>query len=324
MSHHGDDGSWYVGHFYLHDQLMVVSLNGKLIDLSHVAEDRYSGIFKYGVCFFQPLIKEKIMSFRPRTILLICSIFLPLLFSSVKAAEVSSSVEPEADKVLRQMSDFLKAQKHFVIRAETSYESMLDSGQKLTYLNQITTYVKRPNRLYIHRTGMVRNQEIFYDGSSLTLYSRNKNMYASAKVPGTIDEMLDYATQVLNLPAPGGDLFYSHVYEGLMSDVLSGIYVGKNKVNGVLCHHLAYRGADVDWQLWVEAGDKPIPRKYIITSKWTTGAPEYSLTIYEWDSEKVIPEERFHFKAPEGALRIRFLSEKEVKDIKRKIKERQK
>ncbi len=264
------------------------------------------------------------MSYQPRIIFFVFAIMFSMLAPAAGAGDDRPQVDPEADKVLRQMSDFMKAQKHFVIRAETSYESLLDSGQKLTYMNQVEVYLKRPDRLYVERTGMIRNQEIFYDGSSLTLYSRNRNMYATAKVPQTIDEMLDYATDVLNLAAPGGDLFYSDIYEGLMSDVISGMYVGKNKINGVLCHHLAYRGSEVDWQLWVEAGDRPIPRKYIITSKWMTGAPEYSLTIYEWDSEKVIPEDRFHFKAPEGATRIRFLSDQEVKTVKKKLKELQK
>jgi hypothetical protein len=133
--------------------------------------------------------------------------------------------------------------------------------------------------------------------------------------------MLDYVTDNLNLPAPGSDLFYSEVYDGLSSDITSGIYIGKNIVNGVLCHHLAYRGKEVDWQLWVEAGDKPVPRKYVITSKWLTGGPEYSMTIYKWDTSSQIPENRFDFTPPEGASKIRFLTQEDVKAAKRKIKE---
>jgi len=270
--------------------------------------------------------KEKTMRHHSKIAVVILwallSIAVPLL---ANAADSKAEVDPKADQVLRQMCDYLKAQKHIIARAETSYESILDSGQKLTYMNQVMIYLKRPDRLYIHRTGMIRNQDIFYNGKTLTLYSRNKNVYASTEVPPTIDEMLDYATDVLNLPAPGSDLFYSDVYEGLTSDVYSGTYVGKNRINGVLCHHIAFRAGDVDWQLWIEAGDEPIPRKYIITSKWITGAPEYSMTIREWDTKTIIPESRFQFNPPKGANRIMFLTPEEINAARAKIvKEHQK
>ncbi len=250
------------------------------------------------------------------------SILVPVL---ANATDRSQEVDPEADKILRQMCEYLKTEKHVIVRAETSYESILDSGQKLTYVNQVQIYLKRPDRLYIHRTGMIRNQDVFYNGKTLTLYSRNKNVYASTKAPPTIDEMLDYATEVLNLSAPGSDLFYSDAYQGLTSDVYAGIYVGKNRVNGALCHHLAFRAGDVDWQLWIETGDRPVPRKYIITSKWITGAPEYSMTIYDWDTKTDIPESRFQFNPPEGASRIMFLTPEEINAARAKIiKEHQK
>ncbi len=239
----------------------------------------------------------------------------------VSASGNVTQVEPKADKILKQMSNYLKSQQHFIAQAETSYESILDSGQKITYLNQVNIYLKRPDRLYVRRTGMIRNQDIFYDGNTLTLYSRNKHMYASAKVPPTLDQMFDYAIDELHLVAPGSDLLYSDVYQGLMSDVISGMYIGTNKVNGILCHHLAFRGKEVDWQLWVEAGNRPIPRKYVITSKWTAGSPEYSLTILSWDSEKAIPEGRFHFEPKEGDVKVVFLKPDEINGAKKRIRE---
>jgi len=32
---------------------------------------------------------------------------------------------------------------------------------------------------------------------------------------------------------------------------------------GVECEHLAFRGHVTDWQLWIETGAKPVPRKYV-------------------------------------------------------------
>ena len=236
---------------------------------------------------------------------------------TVTAAD-TPAVDPEADKILKQMCDYLQKQKHFMVQAETSHESVLDNGEKLMFLNQVTIYLKRPNKIYSYRTGMIRNQEIFYDGTNITLYSKNLNLWASAPAPPNIDEAMNFAIAELGLSAPGGDFFYSDVYKGLMEDVISGAYIGKNKVGGVTCHHLAFRGTEVDWQIWIQDGDKPLPRKYVIISKWITGAPEYTLTITKFDNSTPIPDDRFKFTPPEGASRIEFASQVKPKSTDKK------
>lgn len=44
----------------------------------------------------------------------------------------------------------------------------------------------------------------------------------------------------------------------------------------------AFRNFDTDWQLWVEVGEKPIPRKLVITSKTLNSAPQYTLRVKSW------------------------------------------
>jgi len=236
------------------------------------------------------------------TVALCC--LLPL---AALAAE-EAKVDPKADKLLKQMCDYLKGQQHFKVESETSHESMQDNGQKLMFMNQVTVYIKRPDKFYSYRRGMVRNQEMFYDGKTFTLFSKGMNLWASTPAPATIAETMDYVTGDLGITAPGGDFFYPDAYEGLMEDVLSGRYIGKNEVAGVPCHHLAFRGKEVDWQIWIQDGDKPLPRKYVITSKWITGAPEYTMTIREFDVSSPIDDARFTFTPPEGASRIDFSS----------------
>lgn len=240
------------------------------------------------------------------------AIFWIMLFClapfTINAAE-PQTVDPEADSLLKQMSDYLTGQEQFTMQAEATYEKLLDTGQKLMFVNQVTVSIKRPNRFNVQRKGMIRDQEIFYDGKQLTLLGKTAKFFATAPAPSTIDEALDFATETLGLSAPGSDLFYSDVYKGLMDDIISGDYIGLTDINGVPCHHLAFRGAEVDWQLWIEDGDKPLPRRFVITSKWLTAAPQYSLTIRRWDTGVKIPEKRFLFTAPEGISQIDFLPE---------------
>jgi hypothetical protein len=69
----------------------------------------------------------------------------------------------------------------------------------------------------------------------------------------------------------------------------------------VECEHLAFRDLDVDWQIWIEVGDKPLPRKYVITSKAVGGAPQYTLRMRDWKTNVTPAADAFSFKPPEGA-----------------------
>jgi hypothetical protein len=78
-------------------------------------------------------------------------------------------------------------------------------------------------------------------------------------------------------------------------------------VGGVKCHHLAFRGNEVDWQIWIEEGDKPLPKKFIVTSKWMTGAPQFTVTIKSWNLSPKLTDDMFTFVPPKGAQKIDFI-----------------
>ena len=40
------------------------------------------------------------------------------------------------------------------------------------------------------------------------------------------------------------------------------------------CHHLAFEQATIDWQLWIDAGKDPLPRKLVITYKTEDEVPQ--------------------------------------------------
>ena len=52
--------------------------------------------------------------------------------------------------------------------------------------------------------------------------------------------------------------------------------------------------------------------KYIITSKWITGAPQYSIRFREWDTAPSFEAGQFNFTAPEGARKLDSIPVNEV------------
>ena len=219
----------------------------------------------------------------------------------------SASVAPEADQSLRAMCDFMAGLEQFSVQTDNTLEVVLHSGQKIQFDNPADLSVKRPNRFRAERRGDLVDQTFYYDGKMLTLFMKNENLYAAAAAPPTIEEAIDFARESLDLFAPGGDLVYKNSYDILMEDVVSGFYVGLSVVGGVKCHHLAYRGNETDWQIWIEAGDKPLPKKFIITSKWMTGAPQFAIHVRSWDLDPKFDDATFQFTPPDKAQETDFI-----------------
>ena len=93
--------------------------------------------------------------------------------------------------------------------------------------------------------------------------------------------------------------------------------VGRHGVDGVPCHHLAFSQESIDWQIWIEDGPQPVPRKLVITYKTEPGSPQYVARLSNWDFEPRFSKQYFEFEVPADAGEIEFLTletvpEKEV------------
>jgi len=218
-----------------------------------------------------------------------------------------TGVEPQAEKLLRRMSDYLASRQQFTLKAESTLEAVLTSGQKLQYDSPATLMLSRPNKLRAHRKGDLANQEFFYDGKSLTLYNPRENLYATTAAPATVDEMLDFAREKLDIIAPAAELLYKNAAEKMLKEASSGFVVGQSIIGSVKCTHLAFRGAEVDWQIWIEDGSRPLPRKFMLTSKQVSGAPQFTVLIRNWDLTAKLTDQEFTFTPPKGAKKIEYL-----------------
>lgn len=245
-----------------------------------------------------------------RRIIFINLMLCAVLFSCPALAHDSGgegAVEAKTDKVLRQMSEYLNSLNQFSIHIESSVDVPLAYGQKIQLGRSIDVLVRRPDRLRADIKGDFLDQQLFYDGKQITLYGKKVNYYATMAASATIESALDYAEQSFGLVAPAADLIYRNSYDILAEDVQSGGYVGLSTVLGVECHHLAFRGKETDWQIWVENSKTPFPRKFIITSKWLAGSPQFTALLTNWDVSAEPKDSRFIFVAPAEAEKIDFL-----------------
>ena len=141
---------------------------------------------------------------------------------------------------------------------------------------------------------------------------KEQNSYTSVPVPDTIDATLDALRERTGMVIPLTDFVYEDVYGRLMESVQRGVYLGIHDVSDIACHHLSFEQATIDWQLWIDAGEEPLPRKLVIVYKTEDEVPQYTVTIGNWNLNTDVPEELFPFEPPEGASRIEFPSVQEA------------
>ena len=233
------------------------------------------------------------------------------------AVEERSGIDKEALEILKKATDYLSGLEQFRLKGYKTKDVVQESGQKLQFSGSFEVSLKRPDRIFASDRdddGIMRH--FWYNIKTATMYDEGKKVYAQIRVPETIDEMLDYLETVMEFPFPLADLFYNDLSH-FSNTPLSGKFVDVSHLEDIVCDHLAFRGESLDWQLWVDRGEKPLFRKIVITYKELPGAPQFSARLSEWDTQPSLSDTLFQFSMPEGVQRIQVLRSKRPNTQKR-------
>jgi len=227
----------------------------------------------------------------------------------------TAQAEDDAGKILKAMSDYVGKQKSISVAFDTDIEVITPEIQKIQFASSGTVLMNRPDKLHATRTGGYADVELVFDGKTVSVLGKNMNTYVQADAPGTVDQLVDLLRNKYSIDMPGADLFLSNSYDEMMDGVLDAKHIGQGVVEGVECEHLAFRTLDTDWQIWVETGDNPIPRKYVITSKSTAAAPQYTITIRDWKTDTQASADAFTFKPPANAKKADFAALSDIDEV---------
>jgi hypothetical protein len=220
------------------------------------------------------------------------------------ATTFSAARADDTAALLKAMADYTSAQKSITATFDSDVEVVTSELEKIQFTSSGELKMMRPDKLRFHRTGGYADVDLVYDGKTVSLYGNNAKAYVQADAPGTIDQLIETIEARTGGALPGADLLVNNPFDYLTSDAVDGMHVGQGVVDGVECEHLAFRGHDTDWQIWIQTGPQPIPRKYVITSKTVAGAPQYTLRIKSWKTEAISDADAFSFKPPEGASKV--------------------
>jgi hypothetical protein len=215
----------------------------------------------------------------------------------------AADVNPDALKELQRMGGYLRTLKTFQVIAAMSNEDVLDNGLKIQYGGTTTFLAALPGKLRVEVVDDRHERLFLYDGRRFTLFAKRANLYATIDAPPTLDQLLNLAYDKYGFTFPLEDLFHWGAPEWQPTGITDAVDVGAAVIEGVTCEQYAFRQADIDWQLWIQRGNFPLPRKIVITSKTDEARPQHT-AVYAWDLAPSFNDAAFEFEPPDGAGKV--------------------
>ena len=229
--------------------------------------------------------------------------------------EAVANGKAEVIKSLERMSGYLRSLDTFAIDANAHVDEVLENGQKIQLSRSLQVKADKPSRLWAKTSSMYSNQEFYYNGETFTISTPELGYYASFAAPDTVGKVIVAARDKYDIEMPLSDLFLWGSQEDTAKDIEEAFIVGVDKINGIDCTQYALSGKEIDWQIWIQTGDIPLPLKMVITSKKEESQPQYSV-VMNWDTSPTLKEGILTFVPAEGMHKIQLqtiLAEKQEK-----------
>lgn len=241
-------------------------------------------------------------------------VFTALLASATTQAKPLSAVDQRAVDALDCMGAFLRAQQSFTVRTVTETDYVLDSGQKIRLGETGDLRVRRPNKLHAEVISPRKERSFFFDGKNFTVYGPRVEMYATVPAQPTLLKTADMLEDRYGLELPMVDLFRWGTDEDSTDELTSATYVGRATIDGVDTDQYAFRQPGLDWQIWIQRGDQPLPRQIVLTTTDDKERPERSIAM-TWQLNAQHPDSEFVFTPPKSSQKIKLAERSEETNV---------
>ncbi len=241
---------------------------------------------------------------------------VPVNSASQADSKDGSAIEPGAMDALNKMGVYLRTLKSFQVVANITTDDVLDDGQTIQFSSKADLVAARPDRFRVEVTDDDGHRFFFFDGKNFTIYGQVVNYYATVPAPPTIAKLTDDLSDKYGIELPLSDLFQWGTDPDALRRIKGAIDVGPSSVNGITCEHYAFHEKDIDWQIWIELGEFPLPLKLAIRTLTDDAKPQYTETL-TWNLAPSYSDDSFTFVPPPGVARVP-LAELKTKSMEKK------
>ncbi len=215
------------------------------------------------------------------------------------------AIEDEAVAALKEMSDFLMTANTMQIVSNGSLDVVTNSGQRIQLDGKTTYKVRKPAGFVIDYESDIKSRRFIYDGKNFTVFSPKLGFYSTVAAPATNRDVLKTIYDKFGIALPLEDLFRWN--DGSNADRLQALKaaynVGVSTIDGVVTDHYAFREDNVDWEVWIQQGDQPFPRKLVIVDRHDPAKPTFIARL-QWTMNPAFTDSDFAFVPDANAKKI--------------------
>jgi len=245
----------------------------------------------------------------PRSWLSCLFLFLSYLAPAAAQDPVEPLIDPEAMVILQRAAQHMADAERFSVTIRDGYDAVQANGQKIEFGDRRRVLVNRPNQLRVEvERSDGKQSTVVFDGRNLTAYDYANNVYARTAIAGDVDAAIKHFVRDLGMRLPLAMLLVRQFPIELERRVQQLDHVEETSLSAVPSVHLAARGADVDFQIWIAQGEKPLIQRVVLTYKLDEGAPQFWAEFSDWNFNPAVPASKFEFQPPADAKPIQFLT----------------
>jgi hypothetical protein len=217
--------------------------------------------------------------------------------------QAQETLEPGVADALRRMSTTLAAAPAFTVRMTAQHEGRLPNGQVVLLGATSVVLARRPDRLAAVVGSDLGSFALWYDGARVTVLSPVRNAYASSPLTRGLEDAVVWIEDRLGLEIPIRPLVAEDPYAALLeAGTTTGVHVGRSVLRDVAVDHYAFRNPDADWEIWLEAGPRPLPRHVSVVGRGDRGPGRTTVDFDDWNLALRLPDRAFAFTPPPGAI----------------------
>jgi hypothetical protein len=244
-------------------------------------------------------------SFVIAAVVMYTSIESPVLAKSAYQAtsDALPAIDPGAMEALDKMGAYLRTLKSFQVWADITTDNVLDDGQTIQFSSKVNLLAARPNRMRVEVTDDDGHRFYFFDGKNFTIFGQVVNYYATVPAPPTLAQLADDLNDKYGIEMPLYDLFEWGTNDANIKKIKAADDIGPSAVDDVTCEQYAFRQEGVDWQIWIQLGEFPLPRKLVIRTLTDDAKPQHSETL-TWNLAPSYSDNAFTYDPGPDARRI--------------------
>ena len=216
------------------------------------------------------------------------------------------AIDPEAVAALVQMGNKLRSLESFSIAAEIASEVVLDTGERLTSIDQLSIDARDRTNLRMERTSPTRERILYFDGASASLWGPVTRYYTTVPFSGTNEDLITHLANKFGYELPLSDLFLWGLNPEDEKSITQARFIRSAQIDGRLCNQYAYRMDDADLQMWIDTAEDGLPCAYQIVDLTDEAHPTFFATV---DVETIVnlDDNGFTFNPPDDAISIPFV-----------------